>query len=272
MCFPGPSGWKCSVPTEQSKREEVEAVTIIETPPVIVVGVVGYIRTVHGLRSFKTLFAEHLSDECKRRFYRNWCELSNLQPCCCHSGLNLSSSVFQVQEQEKGFHQIQQEVAGPDGKEAAGQGDRTDEEILFSDQGHCSHSGRSEKLCSASDDTDLPRVKPLWGLASPLKTFSLSNIIFLQISSYMLNVGVSESHIIQTTRPGQGWTAPFQIACLKIASGEKPTCWPAATAFILAEKQSKITINPLRIHGLGTMKNSVLKHVLVVMAGAHHSL
>lgn len=110
------------MPTEQSKREEVEAVTIIETPPVIVVGVVGYIQTVHGLRSFKTLFAEHLSDECKRRFYRNWCEFSKLQPYCCHSGLNLSFSVFQVQEQEKGFHQIQQEMAGSDGKEATGQG------------------------------------------------------------------------------------------------------------------------------------------------------
>ncbi|XP_015242968.1 PREDICTED: 60S ribosomal protein L3-like [Cyprinodon variegatus] len=55
-----------------SKREEVEAVTIIETPPVIVVGIVGYIRTVRGLRALKTIFAEHLSDECRRRFYRNW--------------------------------------------------------------------------------------------------------------------------------------------------------------------------------------------------------
>lgn len=55
-----------------SKREEVEAVTIIETPPVMVVGVVGYISTIKGLRSFKTIFAEHISDECKRRFYKNW--------------------------------------------------------------------------------------------------------------------------------------------------------------------------------------------------------
>uniref|UniRef100_A0AAY4BFG1 Ribosomal protein L3 like n=1 Tax=Denticeps clupeoides TaxID=299321 RepID=A0AAY4BFG1_9TELE len=55
-----------------SKREEVEAVTIIETPPVIVVGIVGYIRTIKGLRPFKTIFAEHMSDECKRRFYKNW--------------------------------------------------------------------------------------------------------------------------------------------------------------------------------------------------------
>ncbi|XP_061892261.1 large ribosomal subunit protein uL3-like isoform X1 [Entelurus aequoreus] len=57
---------------KQSKREQVEAVTIIETPPLIVVGVVGYIRTVRGLRPLKTIFAAHLSDECKRRFYKNW--------------------------------------------------------------------------------------------------------------------------------------------------------------------------------------------------------
>ncbi|NXQ60123.1 RL3L protein, partial [Anthoscopus minutus] len=55
-----------------SKREEVEAVTIIETPPMVVVGVVGYIETPKGLRNFKTVFAEHLSDECRRRFYKNW--------------------------------------------------------------------------------------------------------------------------------------------------------------------------------------------------------
>ncbi|KFV59084.1 60S ribosomal protein L3-like, partial [Tyto alba] len=55
-----------------SKREEVEAVTIIETPPLVVVGVVGYIETPKGLRNFKTVFAEHISDECRRRFYKNW--------------------------------------------------------------------------------------------------------------------------------------------------------------------------------------------------------
>lgn len=57
---------------EISKREEVEAVTIVETPPLVVVGVVGYVATPRGLRSFKTIFAEHLSDECRRRFYRDW--------------------------------------------------------------------------------------------------------------------------------------------------------------------------------------------------------
>ncbi|XP_055507076.1 60S ribosomal protein L3-like isoform X2 [Leucoraja erinacea] len=57
---------------KMSKRETVEAVTIIDTPPMIVVGIVGYVDTPRGLRTFKTIFAEHISDECKRRFYKNW--------------------------------------------------------------------------------------------------------------------------------------------------------------------------------------------------------
>jgi len=38
----------------------------------IVVGLVGYIETPRGLRSLTTIWAEHLSDELKRRFYKNW--------------------------------------------------------------------------------------------------------------------------------------------------------------------------------------------------------
>nr|XP_033770402.1 60S ribosomal protein L3-like [Geotrypetes seraphini] len=55
-----------------SKREEVEAVTIIETPPLVVVGIVGYVETLRGFRALKTIYAEHMSEECKRRFYKNW--------------------------------------------------------------------------------------------------------------------------------------------------------------------------------------------------------
>ena len=54
------------------KKEILEAVTILETPPMIVVGVVGYKETPNGLRSVATVWAQHLSDECKRRFYKNW--------------------------------------------------------------------------------------------------------------------------------------------------------------------------------------------------------
>lgn len=58
--------------SKMHKREIVEAVTVVETPPMVVVGVVGYIETPRGLRSLTTVWAEHLSDEVKRRFYKNW--------------------------------------------------------------------------------------------------------------------------------------------------------------------------------------------------------
>ncbi|KAL5615199.1 hypothetical protein BROUX41_005256 [Berkeleyomyces rouxiae] len=54
------------------KKEVVEAVSIIDTPPMVVVGLVGYIETPRGLRSLTTVWAEHLSDALKRRFYKNW--------------------------------------------------------------------------------------------------------------------------------------------------------------------------------------------------------
>lgn len=57
---------------EINKKEIVEAVTIIETPPMVCVGVVGYIETPHGLRALLTVWAEHMSEDCRRRFYKNW--------------------------------------------------------------------------------------------------------------------------------------------------------------------------------------------------------
>ena len=50
------------------KQEIVEAVTILETPPMVVVGIVGYVETPQGLRTLTTVFAEHMDDSCKRRF------------------------------------------------------------------------------------------------------------------------------------------------------------------------------------------------------------
>jgi len=54
------------------KKEVVEAVTVLESPPIRVVGVVGYVETPQGLRALTTVWAEHLNDEIKRRFYKNW--------------------------------------------------------------------------------------------------------------------------------------------------------------------------------------------------------
>jgi len=54
------------------KKEAVEAVTILEAPPMVIIGVVGYVATPNGLRSLTTVWASHLSEEAKRRFYKNW--------------------------------------------------------------------------------------------------------------------------------------------------------------------------------------------------------
>lgn len=60
--------------TELHKKETCEAVTIVETPPMVIVGVVGYVKTPRGLRCLNTVWAQHLSEEIKRRFYKNWCK------------------------------------------------------------------------------------------------------------------------------------------------------------------------------------------------------
>jgi len=54
------------------KKEVAEAVTVVETPPMMVVGFVGYVETPRGLRALTTVWAGHLSEECKRRFYKKW--------------------------------------------------------------------------------------------------------------------------------------------------------------------------------------------------------
>merc|ERR1711988_2102101 len=59
------------------KKEVCEAVTILECPPMVVVGMVGYIETPRGLRSIATVWADHLSEECRRRFYKNWHKSKN---------------------------------------------------------------------------------------------------------------------------------------------------------------------------------------------------
>jgi large subunit ribosomal protein L3e len=54
------------------KKEVVEAVSVIEAPPMIVVGMCGYAKTPRGLRCLTTVFAQHLPDQFKRAYYKNW--------------------------------------------------------------------------------------------------------------------------------------------------------------------------------------------------------
>lgn len=54
------------------KKDVVEPVTIIDCPPIVCVGVVGYRETPKGLQCVRSVWASHLSEECRRRFYKNW--------------------------------------------------------------------------------------------------------------------------------------------------------------------------------------------------------
>lgn len=54
------------------KKDIVHAASVIECPPMKVVGMVGYIETPRGLRTLKTVWAQHLDTDVLRRFYKNW--------------------------------------------------------------------------------------------------------------------------------------------------------------------------------------------------------
>ena len=58
--------------SKMHKKEVVEAVSVMEAPPMIVVGLVGYAKTPRGLRCLKTVWAQHLPEQFKRCFCKNW--------------------------------------------------------------------------------------------------------------------------------------------------------------------------------------------------------
>jgi large subunit ribosomal protein L3e len=55
-----------------NKKEIVEPVTVLEAPPMAIVGVTGYRETPIGLKCIGTVWAHHVSSEFRRRYYRNW--------------------------------------------------------------------------------------------------------------------------------------------------------------------------------------------------------
>jgi len=61
-----------NVGSKLHKRETVEPCTVLEAAPLIVVGVVGYVKTPRGLRSLTTVWTQFLGPELLRRFYKNW--------------------------------------------------------------------------------------------------------------------------------------------------------------------------------------------------------
>jgi len=58
--------------SKMHKKEVVEAVSVLEAPPMIVVGMCGYTKTPRGLRCLTTVWAQHLPDQFKRAYYKHW--------------------------------------------------------------------------------------------------------------------------------------------------------------------------------------------------------
>lgn len=54
------------------KKEVVEAVTVVECPKMVVVGIVGYIQTPRGLKKIASVFASKLSESVIRKFYKRY--------------------------------------------------------------------------------------------------------------------------------------------------------------------------------------------------------
>jgi large subunit ribosomal protein L3e len=55
-----------------NKKEALEAVTVIDCPPMVGIGIVGYQETVHGLKPTATVWADHVAVEMQRRFSKHW--------------------------------------------------------------------------------------------------------------------------------------------------------------------------------------------------------
>jgi large subunit ribosomal protein L3e len=54
------------------KKDIVDPVTVIECPPVKIVGVKGYVETPRGLRALTTVWAQQIPVNVIRRFYKNF--------------------------------------------------------------------------------------------------------------------------------------------------------------------------------------------------------
>merc|ERR1712166_917206 len=53
------------------KKDIVHAASVIECPPMKVIGMVGYIETPRGLRTLQTVMAQQMDQQVMRRFYKN---------------------------------------------------------------------------------------------------------------------------------------------------------------------------------------------------------
>ena len=121
------------------KKEAVEAVTIIECPPVTVVGVVGYEQTITGLRTTKTVFAAHLSDQFKRRLYKNWYKTQ-------HKAFSQYHKAFEGKGSSKAFEDGLEEIAKKCQVRRAAEEGREKRQCSYQNRARCDARGRNVAL------------------------------------------------------------------------------------------------------------------------------
>jgi len=66
-----------------NKKEAVEPVTIVETPQMVGVGIIGYKETPQGAKPVTTAWASFISDEMKRCYYKNWYQTKTHKAFAC---------------------------------------------------------------------------------------------------------------------------------------------------------------------------------------------
>eukprot|EP00178_Gracilaria_changii_P002236 TRINITY_DN1331_c1_g1_i1.p1 TRINITY_DN1331_c1_g1~~TRINITY_DN1331_c1_g1_i1.p1 ORF type:complete len:415 (+),score=62.44 TRINITY_DN1331_c1_g1_i1:25-1245(+) len=81
------------------KKEVVEATSVVEVPPMVVVGMTGYVKTTKGLRCLCNVWAEHLSEQFKRKMYRNWA--ASKKRAFCKVAKNYNSEKAQSTRKQK---------------------------------------------------------------------------------------------------------------------------------------------------------------------------
>lgn len=79
-------------------KEVVDPVTILETPDCIVFGMVGYRKTPQGLKTIRTVLAEHIDEEVKRRYYKRY--LRSQKTALSQYPLKYKNGVVEQQIQE----------------------------------------------------------------------------------------------------------------------------------------------------------------------------
>merc|ERR1719230_607131 len=106
------------------KKDIVHSLSVVETPPMKIIGLVGYTETPRGLRTFKTVWCNKLDNNVKRRFYKNWYaskkattkghkrELAQMKKYCTTIRVIVATQVHLLKLQQRKAHIMEIQLNG----------------------------------------------------------------------------------------------------------------------------------------------------------------